>query len=205
MPTGQPRQSAMTARLILICHASTEAVRKSAFPVDEPIDDRGRKEAEDLAGRLPHADQCWTSPELCARQTAEALRSPQPLLRDCDYGAWRGRAFDDVAAREPQAIAAWLRDPAAAPHGGESISKLIQRVAQWLDSEEDRHRQSIVLTHPDSIRAAIVLAIDLSPRSFWRIDGAALSWTRLSGNQGRWNLVSAGCPAAVGNQTNRIR
>ena len=185
----------MTARLILICHASTEAVRKSAFPVDEPIDDRGRKEAEDLAGRLPHADQCWTSPELCARQTAEALRldaSPQPLLRDCDYGAWRGRAFDDVAAREPQAIAAWLRDPAAAPHGGESISKLIQRVAQWLAGEQIHHRRSIVVTHAAVIRAAIVHAIDATPRSFWRIDVAPLWWTRLSGNQGRWNLVSAG-------------
>jgi len=198
----------MTARLILICHASTEAVRKSAFPVDEPIDDRGRKEAEDLARCLPHADEFWTSPELRTRQTAEALRldaRPQPLLRDCDYGAWTGRRFDDVHSHQPQDVATWLRDPATAPHGGESISKLIQRVAQWLDSEEDRHRQSIVVTHPAIIRAAIVHAIDATPRSFWRIDVAPLSWTRLSGNQGRWNLVSAGCPAAVGNQTNRIR
>jgi broad specificity phosphatase PhoE len=186
----------MTARLILICHASTDAVRRSAFPADEPLDDIGRTRAAALAGDLPRADRCWTSPELRTRQTAEALQlraSIQTVLRDCDYADWRGRVFDDVYAREPEAAAAWLRDPAATPHGGESILSLIQRVAGWLAGEQAQHQQSIVVTHATVIRAAIVHAIEAAAQSFWRIDIAPLSMTRLSSANGRWNLVSAGC------------
>jgi broad specificity phosphatase PhoE len=189
----------MTSRLILICHASTDTVRKSAFPADEPLDARGKKDAAELAGRLPHADLHWASPELRTRQTAEALQlnaSPQPLLRDCDYGDWSGRTFEDVYARRPEAIAAWLRDAAATPHGGESIYSLMRRVAEWLAGEQADHRQSIVVTHATVIRAAIVHAIEANPQSFWRIDIAPLSVTRLSGTNGRWNLVSSSCPAS---------
>jgi broad specificity phosphatase PhoE len=121
----------------------------------------------------------------------------QKQLRDCDYGTWSGRSFDDVYAHEPQAAAAWLRDPAATPHGGESISSLMQRVTQWLAGEQLRHRHATVVTHATIIRAAIVDAIAAPPQSFWRIDIAPLSVTRLSGTDRRWNLVSAGCSPAV--------
>ena len=187
----------MTARLLLICHASTDALRRSAFAADEPLDDIGRRDAAAAAGSLPHADRIWVSPELRTRQTAQELgldAAVQPSLRDCDCGAWRGCTFDDVQAREPEAVAAWLRDPAAAPHGGESIVALTQRVAVWLAGEHGQHRQSIVVTHATIIRAAIVHAIDATPQSFWRIDIVPLSGTRLSGTHGRWNLVTANCP-----------
>jgi broad specificity phosphatase PhoE len=188
----------MTARLILICHASTGAVRDAAFPADEPLDDKGATRAAALAGHLPKADRYWSSPELRTRQTAEALglnASVQTALHDCDYGRWTGSAFDRVHAREPEAAAAWLRDPAAAPHGGESIVKLLQRVAAWLAGELPHHRQSIVVTHPTIIRAAVVNAIEAPPRSFWRIDIAPLSITRLSSTNGPWKLRSVGCTA----------
>ena len=47
----------MTARLILICHGSTGAVRDAAFPADEPLDDKGAARVAALAGHLPKADQ----------------------------------------------------------------------------------------------------------------------------------------------------
>jgi broad specificity phosphatase PhoE len=182
----------MTARLILICHASTDALRKSAFPSDEPLDERGAKRAAALADGLPRADAAWTSPELRARQTAAALglvAVPQPMLRDCDYGAWTGCTFKDVCAREPEAVAAWLSDPAAIPHGGESLLSLIQRVADWLAGMQSHGGQSIVVTHATVIRAGIVHALGAGPQSFWRIDVVPLSVTCLSGANGRWNLV----------------
>jgi broad specificity phosphatase PhoE len=191
----------MTARLIFICHAPTEATRTAAFPNDEPLSARGRAEAAGLADSLPRAEWCWTGPELRTRQTADALglnANVEPLLRDCDYGKWRGRALDDLQACEPGAVAAWLRDPAATPHGGESLIALTQRVAIWLTGELPHHRQSIVVTHAAVMRAAIVHAITAPPQSFWRIDVAPLSCTRLSGNDGRWNLVSTGCSISVG-------
>jgi len=185
----------MTARLILICHGSTDAVRKFAFPADEPLDEQGRTTAAAIAAQLPGADRCWTSPELRTRQTAEALNleaTVQPALHECAYGAWTGENFHDVRARDPQGVAAWLSDPAATPHGGESIQSLMQRVAEWLAGEQTHHQQSIVVTHPTVIRAAIVHVIEGTPQSFWRIDVAPLSLTRFSGTNGRWNLVSTG-------------
>jgi broad specificity phosphatase PhoE len=191
----------MTARLVFICHASTDAVRRSAFPADEPLDGIGKRGAFGLAGSVPHGDRIWSSPELRARQTAQLLglnAAVEPALRDCDYGGWSGQSFDDVSAREPDAVAIWLRDPAAAPHGGESLLAFMQRVATWLGGELIQHRQSIVITHAAVIRAAIVHAIAATPQSFWRIDVAPLSCTRLSGNEGRWNLVSTGCSMSGG-------
>jgi broad specificity phosphatase PhoE len=186
----------MTSRLMLICHASTDAVHKSAFPVDEPLDDLGKISAQALAPHLPSAARSWMSPELRTRQTADALQLNAialSTLRDCDYGTWRGSSFNEVLARNPDAVSLWLRDPAATPHGGESLLSLMQRVTEWLEAENAMNRQTIVVTHPAIIRAAIVHAIDATPKSFWRIDIAPLSVTRLSGIKGRWNLTSAGC------------
>jgi broad specificity phosphatase PhoE len=188
----------MTARLTLICHASTDAKRSAAFPGDEPLDDRGRAHAAELAGLLPSVDACWSGPELRTQQTAQALRlnaSVQPALRDCDYGRWTGGTLAEIAAREPDAVAAWLRDPGAAPHGGETIRDLIGRVATWLAGEAAHDRRSIAVTHAAIIRAAIVHVMRAPPQSFWRIDIAPLTVTRLSGADGRWNIVSSGCAA----------
>jgi len=100
-----------------------------------------------------------------------------------------------VYAHEPDVASAWLNDPAAAPHGGESIAAVIQRVGQWLSDELTRRHRTIVFTHPTIIRAAIVHAIEAAPQSFWRIDIAPLSVARLTGRDGRWNLAAAGCTA----------
>jgi broad specificity phosphatase PhoE len=190
------RSIAVTARLILICHGSTAAVRGPSFPADEPLDEHGKVSAAAMVDRLPTADRWLTSPELRARQTAEALgldATVEPALRDCDYASWSGRDFKEVYTREPEAVAVWLRDPAAIPHGGESVLSLMQRVADWLLEEQAHHRRSIVVTHSAIIRAAIVHAIGAPPQSFWRIDIVPLSITRLSGDSNRWNLTSSGC------------
>jgi broad specificity phosphatase PhoE len=179
--------------LRLLCHAATAAVRTSAFPADEPIDSQARQKLASLPFRLSHVDRCWTSPALRARQTAQGLQldaTVEPMLRDCDYGRWAGRAFDDVQVKEPDAIAEWLGNPASAPHGGESIHALIERVVAWLDKESGTPGRVLAVTHASIIRAAIVHAIGAPPHSFWRIDIAPLSLTRLSGAHDRWTLAS---------------
>jgi broad specificity phosphatase PhoE len=185
----------MTARLKLLCHASTSATRTSAFPADEPIDAQGRRKLAALTHRLHDADRLLTSPALRAVQTAEALRLgavATPALRDCDYGRWSGLSLEEAHEREPEAVAEWLRDPEAAPHGGESIAALMARVGNWLDGCKATPGVTLAVTHASVIRAAIVLALDAGPRSFWRIDIAPLSLTKLSGDRGRWTLVSTG-------------
>lgn len=185
----------MTARLKLLCHASTAATRSAAFPADEPVDERGLRTLAVSPHRLRNADRFLTSPALRASQTAEALQldaTVEPMLRDCDYGRWTGRTIDDVQAQEPEAVAEWLRDPGAAPHGGESMLALMDRVATWLDGQCETPGVTVAVTHASVIRAAVVHALEAGPRSFWRIDVAPLSLTRLNGDNGRWTLVSIG-------------
>jgi broad specificity phosphatase PhoE len=184
----------MTPRLTLLCHASTDAVRRAAFPDDEPLDERGAAQA--AAGRLRAADRSWTSPALRARQTAAALQLsavPEPALRDCDFGCWRGRRLVDLQIEEPEAVASWLGDPAAAPHGGESILDVLHRVAGWLDERRRDAGHGIAVTHPAVIRAAIIHVIGAPPQAFWRIDVEPLSRTDLRRNGDRWTVRSTGC------------
>ncbi|HMM64357.1 MAG TPA: histidine phosphatase family protein, partial [Mesorhizobium sp.] len=49
--------------------------------------------------------------------------------RDLDYGAWAGGSFAAVEQAEPQAVAAWLRDPQMSALDGERLADLHRRVA----------------------------------------------------------------------------
>jgi broad specificity phosphatase PhoE len=193
----------MTTRLKLLCHASTSAVRTSTFPADEPLDDQGRQKLAAFPNSLRHNDRRLTSPALRARQTAEALglsATIEPVLRDCDYGQWTGRTFEEVQAQEPQAMAEWIGNPDATPHGGESIAALIARVSNWLCAQSAAPGAVVAVTHASVMRAAIVCALKAEPRSFWHIDIAPLSLVRLSGHGGRWTLgsISSGKTGASG-------
>jgi broad specificity phosphatase PhoE len=185
----------VSARLTLICHASTSAIRAAAFPLDEPIDQAGQAKAAAHATGVERIDAAWAGPELRARQTAEALgvdASVAPVLRDIDLGRWAGRSFDTVLAAEPEAIAAWIGDPGAAPHGGESVADVVGRVAPWLDAIRRDAKQIVAVTHPTVIRAAVVIAINAGAGAFWHIDVAPLCHVTLRGNQTRWTLRSLG-------------
>jgi broad specificity phosphatase PhoE len=54
-------------------------------------------------------------------------------LRECDFGTWTARTLVDVAFEDASALDTWLRDAYAAPHDGESLAELINRVGRLLD------------------------------------------------------------------------
>ncbi len=108
-------------------------------------------------------------------------------LHDCDPGRWRCYPFSNVANAELQAIALWMSDPEVAPHGGESVARLIHRVGRWLDGAE-LNAGVLAITHAAVIRAAIVHALGAAARCFGRIDAALLSITDLRRNDRRRTL-----------------
>ncbi|HEY0574400.1 MAG TPA: histidine phosphatase family protein [Pseudonocardia sp.] len=192
-------------RVVLLCHAATSAIRTAAFAGDEPLDELGLRQAAELVGSMPRADQVVRAPSQRCKQTAAAAgldsATPDAGLAGCDFGAWTGRTLDELVATVPDAVTAWLTDPAACPHGGESLSGLLERVARWLDGVPSGHTERgqpvhtvLAVADPAVIRAAVVHAIDARPRSIWRIDVAPLSQTVLSGSAGRWSLRSIGFP-----------
>jgi broad specificity phosphatase PhoE len=184
------------SRLTFISHAATEAQRRAAFPLDEPVLEREIAKMAELNWRAPAAAQVWSAPEQRTQQTARALGLLAKVadgLGDCDYGRWRGRKMDEVQTEDPEGIVAWLSDPGAAPHGGESLEKLIARVGSWIN-EQRAVKHTIAVTHPAVIRAAVVYALQTPLQTFWRIDVAPLTVTDLRFNGNVWTLRSSGCP-----------
>jgi broad specificity phosphatase PhoE len=185
----------VTTRLDLVAHGASSATRAARFPDDEALEATAVVALGRLSGRLRPYARVLTAPARAARETAAALgfdAEVEMALRDCDYGRWRGLALTDVGMREPDWFAAWLGDPAAAPHGGESLTALIERAGAWLGESLSRDGATLAVTHASVVRAAIVSALAAGPSVFWRIDVAPLSLARLSGREGRWNLVTLG-------------
>ncbi|MEU0681325.1 MULTISPECIES: histidine phosphatase family protein [Streptomyces] len=79
-------------------------------------------------------------------------------------------------------------DPAATPHGGESILDLCGRVAAWLDILQADNGRVLAVAGSAVVRAAVLYALSAPPQAFRRIDVPPLSATRLVGRAGRWNL-----------------
>lgn len=170
-------------RLTMVSHAMTDAMAAGRFPADEPLNDIGGRRVKNLDTKGDNRH--LTAPERRARQTAQLLglrAVTDPRLADLDCGRWRGHT---LAQLSPEDLEAWLTEPAGAPHGGESIVDLIQRVAGWLESLTEN---TVAVTHPAVIRAAILHGLAAPPNAFWRIDIAPVSITVLHLRNGHWTL-----------------
>lgn len=188
----------MTVRVMLISPAMSAALREARFdddiPLDEAaLDEAGARRARTAAagGALPDADRRVSGTSRRCAETAAALglrAEDEPALRSWDMGRWRGRRLDEVSESEPESVSAWLTDPAAAPHGGESLLALCDRVGGWLESLQGDAGRVLAVTEPAVVRAAVVHALALPAETFWRLDVAPLTLTELSGRTGRWNL-----------------
>ncbi len=175
----------MTTRLILLAHGETSATRRAAFADDEGLDERGRVVALERRTTLRGCDDVLTSPALAARQTAaifDANAVVDDHLRDVDVGLWRGRALADVG--DP--AAAWIADPGFDGHGGESIERLVTRMARWLPARRARRGTTLAVTHAAVLRATLVALLDAPPSAFWLIDAPPLSALTLTSDGRRW-------------------
>ncbi len=176
---------------------------------------RGMRAQESLYGdadgiAVPQADQLGRLKELLAKPFASVrcgsdasavataalladTAQQDPLLADLDFGRWSGRALSYVATSEPQALSAWMSDPAAKPHGGESISELLLRSRRWLDLELLSGGHHLVIASRAACRALVIGALEAPETSFWRLDIEHLSVTRLTSDGRRWSIRSIGC------------
>jgi len=181
------------ARLTLISHAPTSAVRRAAFPCDESIEETARERISEMHW---HFDRACCGPEKRTQETAMALglsATVDPALRDCDYGRWSGRALTELQLERPDEVALWFSAPDATPHGGESIGDLIVRVTGWL-AEQAKPGHTIAITHPAVIRGIIVSVVEAPAQAFWRIDVVPLALTDVRFNGRSWSLRSTGVP-----------
>ncbi|WP_150746078.1 histidine phosphatase family protein [Pseudomonas fluorescens] len=177
-----------STRLTLMCHARTVAQKLARFPTDEPLEMAGQSAMGSRRARFKGTPRLLCGPELRARQTAGLFGSDVevvPALRDCDFGRWKGVRIDELHRSEPEMLQAWLDDPSSAPHGGESLVQLGERVAAWLTTLEATPGHIVAITHPFVIRAALTQTLQAA--AFNLIDVEPLSAIELRFN-GCWRL-----------------
>lgn len=184
-------------RLLLVRHAATLATRSHAFPVDEPLDERGRVAATALGSAVSQRYDVVCSPSLRCVETVAAAglgeASVVPELAECDFGGWAGRTLADVYADDPDGAVAWMTDPTSSPHGGESLVSFMARVGGWLDGQATLDGRAVAVTHGGVVKAAVVHALGAPIEAFWRIDVTPLAITELHGHQGRWTVTRVNC------------
>lgn len=183
----------MTLRLTLIASAATAATRRASFPLDEELETVARTQATAMAGTLGRVDRAWTSPARRAQETAVAMglaADVEPALADLGLGEWAGRTLIEVEATDAVGLQVWMERNDANPHGGETITAVLERTARWLESLTHQEGRVVAVTHPAIMRAALLNVLEANPRQFWRIDISPLTLVRLQARSGRWTY----CP-----------
>lgn len=186
---------------MLLAHGETEQTRELVFGDVSGLV-AGHRPAE-ATRRLPVT--WWSAPEPACHQTA-ALFGVEPSgvideLAGPDAGRWRGRSLAEVMADEPAALQRWLVDPFAAPHDGESLASLVERVGRVLDGAVPTKQAqppgwpdagATLVVAPLVARAAVVHALGAPPASIFHVDVAPLGVVRLGRQAGRWRLSGLG-------------
>lgn len=185
----------MALRVTFVAAAGSSSRLNERFEDDRPLDQAGWSEVQRVAPELlplAAADLRYCSPNPRSRATGDGLGyAPlvQLALRDCDMGRWRGLTLGEAMAREPETVDAWLADPRATVHGGESLLDFITRVGGWLDTRPlEENFWVVAVAEPSVIRAALVYALKAPPATYWNIDVRALSRVSVTGQAGRWSL-----------------
>jgi len=176
----------MALRLTLISHAGTLAQKQGRFPLDESVEIDWRSKANTLGQLFSRRARFLHGPEQRAIQTAALFSQHCELtvgLRDCDFGLWKGLRIEDI---DHAALCVWMSDWQVAPHGGESIRQVLQRVSEWMDSLTGIGH-IIAITHPFVIRAALIRVLQCPPVVFHAVDVEPLSAVDLRFN-GIWRM-----------------
>lgn len=178
--------------LWLIRHAVVDGVAGTIHASDAPADLGDQPQLDALRRFLPPGAMSYASP---ARRTVDTARAlgldpvPVPEFREQDFGDWTGHRHDDLAAAGGDDYGAFWSDAARArPPGGESFEDQVARVRRGLDQIAQGSANLVV--HSGTIRAALCIALDLTPEAALRFVINPLSLTRIDRLSNGWRIVS---------------
>lgn len=184
--------------LWLIRHAPVEGVTGIIHAADAPADLGDRAQVEALRQHLPRDAVSYASPSRRTVETARALGLDPELVSEFgeqNFGDWTGHRHDALAATGGEAYAKFWRDPAhASPPGGESFEDQVARVRLGLS--RIAAGSATLVVHSGTIRAALCIALDLTPQAALRFVIDPLSLTRIDRFASGWRVVSVNRQAA---------
>ena len=173
-------------------HAPVTAVAGRIYgQMDVDCDTADEQSFSALAETLP-ADAVWLiTPLGRTRRTFDAIAAKTPLpdpivepaLIEQSFGRWQGLSWDEMQSADPKIYAEFWVDPTRlAPPEGESFAAQMARTRAAIDRLSDEHagRDIVAVTHGGTIRAAVAMALDLTPEAAMAVVVDNLSITRLS-------------------------
>jgi broad specificity phosphatase PhoE/ribonuclease HI len=174
-PAGAPTST------VLLRHGQTPLSierRFSGIGSDPPLTHEGRAQSRVAGARLAGQDfdAIVSSPLRRAQETAGIAGGGRDValeegIRETDFGQWEGLTFAEVRARWPDALAAWLADPAVAPPGGESFADADRRVSAALAGLCERYPAArlLVVSHVTPIKLLVRQALEAPMSSLYRM------------------------------------
>lgn len=178
--------------LWLIRHAPVDGVKGTIHATDAPADLGDRPQLEALRRCLPQDAASYASPSRRTVETAHALGlAPRlvPEFSEQNFGDWTGRKHDELAATGGGYYARFWSDPARGkPPGGESFEDQVARVRRGL--QRIGADAAALVVHSGTIRAALCIALDLTPQAALRFVIDPLSLTRIDRLATGWRVVS---------------
>ncbi|MER5793875.1 histidine phosphatase family protein [Streptomyces sp. NPDC001980] len=180
----------MSIHLTFLCAPGGDATLDPLLG-DAPLSERSLRLASTARAVLSPHERAVRAPSIRCSQTADALglvAASEPMLRDLDVGGWCGRTVGEVAAADPDGFSAWLTDPDAAPHGGESVRQLCRRSADWLRGVAPDTGHAVVITEAAVVRAALIHALAVPARTFWHLEVPPLCTVFLTWRGSHWDV-----------------
>ncbi|SDR83112.1 Broad specificity phosphatase PhoE [Nocardioides scoriae] len=192
-PGGEPPTT-----LVLVRHGVTDHTLGKLFSgglasSNPPLNDTGRAQAratgEWLAPLKDDLDALVASPVRRTHETAEILAEHlghdvdiEPGIAEMEFGSWDGLSFADVRERFPDDLTAWLGDLDSAPHGGESMRQVQQRVLEGRDRLLAAYagRTVVAVSHVTPIKVIVADALGASLEAVYKMELGPASVTVVS-------------------------
>jgi len=187
-------------RIIAIRHGETawNVATRLQGHLDIGLNERGQWQAQRAAQALADEDidAIYTSDLSRAHATAQAIAqqvtsgAARPLqvhtgLRERGFGIFEGQTHAQIETGWPEESRRWRqRDPHFAPHGGESLLQLRERVERTVNQLASQHlgAQIVLVAHGGVMDALYRLATrqDIQSPRTWELGNAAINrllWT----------------------------
>lgn len=154
--------------LLLIRHTTPKVSPGTCYGMtDLDVHESFADEAEAVLAALPPIAALVSSPLTRTRKLAARIAearglslTPDPRLREMDFGRWEGLSWAAIARAELDEWAGNFLH--ACPHGGESVADLAARVGEGLSAARALAARSgglcAVVTHSGVIKAALAEA-----------------------------------------------